>query len=140
MKNIFIIANNLCQNISPSKDNWIGIGIGLSGVSVNIVVSQNYARTEVYINRGTQKENKEVFDLIAKYKTEIETELNEKLVWQRMDENVTSRIKWQMDNVSVYDQDDWLKMTPFLIKSTEKMEKVFRGIVKKLKTHLSKKE
>jgi len=132
--------NNLFQNVSPSKDNWIGLGIGLTGVGLNIVVSRNYARVEVYINRGTQKENKEVFDFLAKYKNDIETELQESMLWERMDDNVTSRIKMQLDNVSVFDQEDWPKMNSFLIETSENMEKVFRGMVKKLRNHLKKKE
>jgi hypothetical protein len=132
--------NKLFQNVSASKDNWIGIGVGLSGVNLNLVVTQNYTRTEIYINRGTQKENKEIFDFIEKHKKEIESELQETLIWQRMDDNVTSRIKWQMDDVSVFDQEDWSKMTNFLIESSEKMEKVFRGIIKKLRNYLKKQE
>jgi hypothetical protein len=30
--------NNLCANISPSKESWIGIGLGKTGVGLNLVV------------------------------------------------------------------------------------------------------
>lgn len=130
--------NNLFQNVSPSKDNWIGLGIGLTGVGLNIVVSRNYARSEIYINRGTQKENKEVFDFLSTFKNDIEPALSGSVIWERMDDNVTSRIKMQLDNVSVFDRDDWAKMTSFLIESSEKMEKIFRGYVKRLRNHLKK--
>jgi hypothetical protein len=130
--------NQLLSNTSPTKDNWIGIGIGMSGVSINILASKNYARVEVYINRGTQKENKDIYDFIYKHKDFIENELNEPLVWERMDDHVTSRIKVQMDGVNVFDEEDWPKMIAFLIQKTEKMEKSFRIIVKKLKSHFNK--
>jgi len=132
--------NHLFNNTSPTKDSWIGLGIGMSGVSINLLSSKIYARAEVYINRGTQKENKEIYDYILRHKTNIEDELGENLVWERMDDNVTSRIKIQLDGVNVFDEEDWPKMISFLIEKTEKMEKVFRGIVKKLKNHLKKLE
>src|SRR5262249_46755158 len=56
--------NNLCANISPAKDQWIGIGLGKSGVSLNLVVSRAYARAEIYINRGSKDENKRIFDYL----------------------------------------------------------------------------
>ncbi len=130
--------NHLFNNTSPSKDNWIGLGIGISGVSINILVSRNYARVEVYINRGAQNENKQIFDFIAKHQNDIESELQETLVWERMDDNVTSRIKIQLENVNVFDEDDWPKMISFLIENSEKMEKTFRGVVRKLKNYLNK--
>ena len=47
--------NTLCQNVSPGTDAWIGIALGTSGVGLNLVVSKNYARAEIYINRGDIK-------------------------------------------------------------------------------------
>ena len=47
--------NDFCTNISPSKDNWIGIALGMSGVSMNMVISKSYARGEIYINRGIKR-------------------------------------------------------------------------------------
>ena len=45
--------NNYCANINPSRDAWIGIALGMSGVGMNLVATRSYARVEVYINRGS---------------------------------------------------------------------------------------
>lgn len=50
--------SDLFKNISPSKDNWIGCGSGHSGMAYNFVITGNYARIELWINRGMQNENK----------------------------------------------------------------------------------
>lgn len=47
--------SNLCQNISPSTDAWIGIALGVSGISLNLVATGNYVRSEIFINRGDIK-------------------------------------------------------------------------------------
>ena len=54
--------SDLLSNVSPSRDSWIPVALGMGGVSISIVVSQTYARTEVFINRGDQEENKKIFD------------------------------------------------------------------------------
>jgi hypothetical protein len=124
--------NNLCANISPSKESWIGIGLGKTGVGLNLVVSRSNARAEVYINRGSAEENKRVFDYLYKQREQIEKEFGGPLVWERMDGKVTSRIKHQLDGVSVYEESDYPQMNDFLIDATERMKRAFTGPVDKL--------
>lgn len=126
--------NNLFSNNSPSKDNWIGKGIGMSGVNLNFVVTSSYCRGEIFINRGNKEENKEIFDYFFKSKDKIETDFAGKFEWERMDDNITSRIKAQLDGVSYFEEDDWKKMNKYLIDISVRMEKAFRDPVKKLST------
>jgi hypothetical protein len=49
--------NNLFSNNSPSKESWIGKGIGMSGGNMNLVISGNYCRSEIYINKGVKELN-----------------------------------------------------------------------------------
>lgn len=130
--------NQLFSNISPSKDNWLGIGIGMSGISVNMVVSRNYARGELYFNRGDKKENKACFDFIYQQKDKIEEEFGDELTWERMDENVSCRIKYQIDGVSVYEKDDWDKMIRYLTDVAERMTKSFKKPVRQLNRKIKK--
>jgi len=132
--------NNLFSNISPSKDNWIGLGIGMSGVNINLTVTKTHCRSEVYFNRGSQSENKEAFDYFAKKKTEIESAFGDSLRWERMDEKIICRIKFQLDEVNVFEKEDWPKMIDFLIDASERMEKTFKKHVKKLNSHLKSKK
>lgn len=122
--------NKLCSNLSPSKDAWIGIASGMGGVNINLVVTRSYARTEVYINRGVIQ-NKQVFDYFYKQKEQIEKDFGAPLIWERMDEKVTCRIKWQLDSVSVFDENDHKKMIVFLIDGLERMKKSFADPIKK---------
>jgi hypothetical protein len=125
-------TNNLFSNISPSKDNWIGIGIGMSGVNLNMAVSRNYARGEIYFNRGSKEENKWCFDFIEERKEQIEKEFGEPLIWERMDDKVSCRIKAQLDEVSLYEREDWGQMITYMVDVSERMVKAFRNHVKQL--------
>jgi Domain of unknown function (DUF4268) len=101
-------------------------------VSLNLVVSRTFARGEIYINRGSKEENKRVFDYLYKQKEQIEKAFGGALIWERMDDKVTSRIKYQLDGVSVNEESDYPEMNKFLIDATERMRKAFSGPVSKL--------
>lgn len=125
--------SSLCQNIRPGTDAWIAVAIGTSGVSLNLVATHTYARAEIYINRGDQAENKKVFDYFLNMKSEIEKDFGAPLVWERMEDRVTSRIKFQLDGVDIFNQSDWPKMNEFMIETTIKMHQAFKGPVQKLR-------
>lgn len=126
--------NSLCQNVSPGTDAWIGIALGTSGVGLNLVISKNYARAEIYINRGDIQKNKEVFDHFYSLKDQIEKDFGGPLIWERMDDRVTSRIKYQLDGVSVFNEEDWQKMNDFMIDATSRLHKAFKDPVQKLRS------
>lgn len=131
---------NLFQNISPSRDNWIGIGAGISGVMINFVISNYYARVELYISRQSRDENKFIFDDLQQRQSEIETKLGESLIWERLDTKKACRIKLELNEVDYFNKDDWQKMFDFMANSMTKMEKVFREYVGKTKTRFKTKE
>lgn len=125
--------STLCQNVSPSKDAWIGAALGISGISLNMVATGHYARAEIYMNRGDQKKNKETFDFFYAMKDQIEKDFGGPLIWARMDELVTSRIESQLDGVDIFNQEDWPKMTDFIIDSAIRLHKAFKEPMYKLK-------
>jgi hypothetical protein len=124
--------NSMCNNVNPGTENWLPIAIGMSGVSINIVISKKYARSEIYINRGTKEENKRIFDYFFSNKSSIETDFGSQLTWERMEDNVTSRIKHQLDGVDVSKKDDWDRMIEFLIDSAIRMDQAFKKHIPKI--------
>ena len=115
--------SELFRNISPSKDNWIGCGSGYSGLAYMFVVTGNYARIELWINRGLQEENKELFDRIYTYKDRTESDFGDALDWQRLDEGKGSRIAYWLKEVSVFNEEDWPQMIEFMMSSMIKFER-----------------
>lgn len=70
----------------------------------------NYARIELWINRGLQEENKELFDRIYSHKDKIEASFGDKFDWKILDEGKDSRIAYWLTDVSVFNGEDWPKM------------------------------
>lgn len=125
-------AKHLTENLTARSEMWIPVGLGKTGISLNLSVSGKYARAEVYINRGEKEENKKVFDYFESQKDHIERESGINFVWERMDDKVTSRIKLQNDEVNVYDKNDHHKAIMFLLESMTKMQPVFERYVQKI--------
>ena len=126
------------QNISPSNDNWITAGVGMSGVGLNLVVGKNFARTELQMFRTIKEENKFIYDELLKDKTKIESEFKDKLKWERLDNKKSCRIKFEKTDVNLYEKDDWDVMTEFLIDGISRMEKVFKNRLKSINQKLKK--
>jgi hypothetical protein len=131
--------NNLFSNNSPSKESWIGKGIGMSGVGLLPSISSNYCRCEITINKGDKEINKKVFDLLYKQKVKIEDVFGGELIWERMNENVTCRIKSELEGVSYFEESDWDKMINFLIDVSVRMEKAFKDPIRKINNQLKNK-
>src|SRR5690625_2525614 len=131
-------VSSLFSNISPSKGSWLSTGTGIGGLTINVVVSGSYARGEIYFTRRSKEENKSHFDFFYKRRVQIEEDFEDGLTWQRMDDNKYSRIKSQLNGVSINDREDWPKMIEFMVDVAERLEKAFRDPVKQLKRKIQK--
>lgn len=115
-------VTSLYQNVSPSKDNWISAGSGISGVTFTSVVTGDYIRIELSIHGKTQEENKVIFDVLEGQKEKIETSFGNKLEWERLTDRRMSRVKFELNDVSVLDEEDWPKMFDFMVQHVPKFE------------------
>lgn len=126
------------RNISPRKDNWLGIGSGVSGITYNTVVSNQYARIEVYILRNTTIENKAIFDWLYLHKDEVEKLFGAALTWERLDSKKASRIKFQHDNLDYFNEENWGEMIQFMVEWMPKLENAFKEYVKRVANEVLK--
>lgn len=124
--------SDLFKNISPSKDNWIGCGSGHGSLEYVFAVTGNEARIELYINRGSQEENKALFDWVHDHKETIEKQFGDQLEWQRLDESKGSRIAYRKKDVSVFNEEDWPTMIEFLTVNMIKFEQSLKNTLKNL--------
>jgi len=131
---------NYYDNISPSKSNWIGTGSGISNVAFNSVISNYYARVELYISRNQKEENKLIFDELFKEKDNIENEFGNALVWERLDDKKACRIKYEMNNIDYFNRDDWDKMITFMSEHLPNLINSFSKRLKKLSQKLKQGE
>ena len=118
------------RNIALNQyDHWFSTGSGISGVHFGFLITKNYAGIELGISGGTQEENKKIYDYFYSYKDEIENSFGDKLCWERLDNKKMSRISYKLEEVSVYDKEDWNKMMDFMEINMIKFEKTLRKYI-----------
>lgn len=118
------------RNIELNQyDHWFSTGCGISGVHYSFLVTKNYAGVELGISGGTQEENKKIFDYFYKNKENIELAFGDKLSWERLSDKRMSRIAYRLNDVSIFDKEDWEKMMSFMSESMIKFDKVLRKYI-----------
>lgn len=125
-------VSQLYQNVSPSKDHWISAGSGISGVTYTSVATGDYIRLELAIWGKSQDENKSVFDALHAKKHLIENTFGNALIWERLDDKKMSRIKFELPDVSVFNEEDWDKMIQFMVDVVPKFEAAFKKPIQEL--------
>lgn len=110
---------------SPSTDNWIGKSLGVPGLTVNVIVNYSICRVEIYFNFGDKDKNKAKFDFLYSLKDEIQTAMPEfPLIWERLNEKVTCRIKTEKE-ISYLDPTVAPEVMNFLLSGSCKFLEVF---------------
>ena len=129
------------QNSSPSKDHWLSSGgTGISGLSYNFLITKSYVGVELAISKGDTQANKQIFDELKKFETEITNDFGNSLSWERLDTKKMSRVAYALEGVNLREKADWDKMMDFLIDNMIKLEKAMKQPLIKVKRKLNEKE
>ena len=123
----------LFQRVSPSKDHWLIAGAGISGLSYTFLITKSYAAIEFSINRASKEDNKRLFNLFEKQKSEIEERFGYPLLWEVMSESKMSRIKYQLDTVNFYVDNDLETIKTLFIENLAPFYEAFNPVVNELK-------
>jgi len=113
------------SNVSPSKQNWISGSFGVSGFNISCLANFDSARVELCLGKSEKEANKAVFDMLMKERMKIESIFGVSLVWNRGDEIKSSKISYQLENVSIDKESDWLQMAKFHAEWSKKFYDVF---------------
>lgn len=120
------------QNVSPSTDQWLSCGSGVSGIPFSFIITQNYASVEISINYGEMKVNKAIYDSLFSNKDDIEKEFGGTLKWDKLDEKKSCRISYRLENVNIAELDDWQKIKDFHCDVMPRFDKALRSVLQKV--------
>ena len=68
----------------------------------------NSAALQLVLNRGDSAQNKSLFDQLHNNKGDIEQTFGEKVTWRRMDDNKSSRIQYEINDVGLKNSSNWI--------------------------------
>ncbi len=101
------------HNVNPSKENWINGFLGIRGFNLCCVANYDSARVELYFGKSKKEENKKAFDAVIRHREAIEKALGVQLNWSRGDDIKSSKIFYQLNDVSIENETDWFLMAKF---------------------------
>jgi hypothetical protein len=117
----------LTENRSPSRDHWLAVAAGRSGINYNYLILKDGAAIDLYIDVGDQERNKAIFDALFAEKEAIEQDFGEALDWRRMDDKRSSRIvKIYRGHGSLHEQDRWESLQNLMIEAMIRFDKALR--------------
>lgn len=74
----------------------------------------------MFLEKVKKEENKKTFDMLMTHKEGIEKTLGVSLIWYCGDDIKSSKISYQLNNVSIKNETDWLNMPRFHAKWSKK--------------------
>jgi hypothetical protein len=106
--------------------NWYTFTSGIPGYGLGLSFSKNStARVELYIDCGDTEKNKERFDKLLGQKEKIESEIKEKLLWERLDNKQASRVAVEIEG-TIHDSDEELeKIRSWMIDRIVRFKAIF---------------
>jgi hypothetical protein len=117
---------------TPGIEAYLNISGGRRGLYFSFDITYESARIELYIDNGDGTWNKSVFDSFLKNKSKIEEVFGEPLVWDRLENNRASAIRFLFDQYGLKDKDQWPEIQDQMIDAMIRLEKAFRPYINKI--------
>lgn len=109
---------------NPTTSNTESGFFGIRGICISCIANYDNARIDFYLGNGEKKKNKEIFDMLYKYKNEIESKLGISLDWNRADDYKASWMSYYLNNVSITNEADWPIMAKFHAEWSKKISSI----------------
>lgn len=125
---------SLAANRSPSRDHWLSVATGRSGINYNYLILKDGAGVDLYIDVGNQDKNKALFDQLYAEREAIEREFGDALDWRRLDHKRASRVvMYYGDKGSLHEKDRWYELQDKLIDTMIRFDNVFRSRIGRIR-------
>lgn len=126
---------SLFSNVNPTKSHWLSSGAGFSGIYYTMLITGSYVAIELSIARASKQENKRIFNQLFQNKKGIESSFGSELNWEELKDKKMSKIIAQLNEVNLFEKEDWDKMSNFLINNLPPFELAFNPLINDLKSN-----
>lgn len=132
---LFLRANGKTQLFSkkgPITWKYLSLSTGKQGLHYYCVIASETGRVELCIERYDKKLNKKVFDELLINKSEIEATFGDSLVWDRMENNRASFIRYPLNGFDLNKKEKWPELQDQMIDAMVRFENAFRSFIQKI--------
>lgn len=129
-------TTRLHAHITPGDYSWIGVSSGFRGLNLNYTIKQDSRAAELYIDRGkgSEEENKALFDQLFAHQEEIEAAFGGPLNWEALEGKRACRISIALHDGGYRSPDeDWPRLQNTQIDAMIMLDKAVRPFVTRLR-------
>lgn len=120
------------DNVSPSRDNWIACGTGISGIAYTLAFTQSEARVEIVFNGSDKQRNKAHFDALAAREAELTAAFGDELIWSRRTDQIQSKI-FISAPFEGFNEAEWPDMSRWMAENMQRLQTSFSRAISELK-------
>ena len=123
---------------TDNTTSWFSAGSGISEVwrNMNFYVRKREVAVELSLQTPNKEWNKSFFDLLKESQGDIEAELGIQLIWERLDENITSRVGVRRDGSIDSEPADLDDIRAWMFDNVVKFKQVFRPYLREVRERL----
>ena len=128
------LKTTLLTNRSTSSDHWLSAGIGRSGFSLNLTLTEDRTRVECYIRDAKKPDswNTEAFEALKANKETIEKSFGHSLNWDEVPGRKGCRISYDMDGGWRLPTETWSEHQEGMISALIKFEAALHQPIQQL--------
>ncbi len=109
------------SNCRPSENSSTSGGSGIGGIAYYYTIALKYGAIGVYINRGDKKENNFIFEVLLKYKKDIEEMFNGTLLWDNSPNTRSCFIFKKYKYGGLRDRENWTTLQNDMVNGMVKL-------------------
>jgi len=109
------------SNCRPSENSSTSGGSGLGGIAYYYSINLDCGAIGVYINRGDKKENNFIFEVLLKYKKDIEELFGDNLTWDISPDTKSCFIFKKYEYGGLMDKDNWTRLQNDMVNGMVKL-------------------
>lgn len=121
--------SGIYNNVSPTKDNWLGGASGYSGISYNSVIRMDGARVELFIRTDDKTRNKRIFHEMNAKAKEIEAGFEYPVDWRELPEKSASCISIHFHGYGLTGEEHWDEIIDFLADNLVRLMTAFKPLL-----------
>lgn len=124
---------NIYSHRSPATENWLGQSVGVSGVTVCVVIAKNYAKVRLEINAKDKYSTLQIFDQIHAHSEEFDRIFQDHPNWHRRVDGVLSTITIVKDGLGYEYESNLQESIDYLIENSFKIRELVKRILVDIK-------
>lgn len=126
----FNAVSPMYKNVNPTDDHWLSCGSGVSGCPFQFLITKTYSGVDLNISGSDKERNKQIYDALFAQKDKIEDAFGGELIWERLDEKISSLISCKLTDVDVSNREDWERIITFLCDAMPRLEHALKDKLK----------